>query len=162
MSSAEGKNILVNGDFSQGKKFPSGWVTDNKNVSWISSRHLILFTLDKNTAETTGVWLYSVFYPVNSPSSWILSIQAKTSGQQLIVFVEGWGIVAGKRRRIERNDCFFHPKSTEWQDYTSKAIFEDPDVKWLRLKIFAYLTPGKVFFRKVSLQPKTDLSKTPQ
>lgn len=151
----EGKNILVNGDFSQGKTFPFGWVTVSKNVSWLPQQHSILFTLDKNTAETYGVWLYSIFYTIKSPSSWILSIQAKTNGQQLMVFVEGWGIVDGRKRLIEENECFFHPNGTKWEKYHSKAVFENPDVKWLRLKIFAYLIAGKVLFRKVDLQPKS-------
>ncbi|MCL5409071.1 MAG: hypothetical protein M1135_03550 [Candidatus Omnitrophica bacterium] len=152
------KNILVNGNFSQGKNFPFGWMLDNKNVSWNSQKHLVRFSLDKNTAENQGVWLNSIFYPVQSPSSWALSIKAKTTGPQLIVFVEGWGIVDGERRLIERNDCFFNTQANQWKTYTSRAIFENPDVKWLRIKLFAYLTAGTVLFKKVDLQQKNNLS----
>ena len=144
----ENDNLLVNGDFSQGDAFPFGWVMDNEKVSRASDGSIV-FSMDRDTAEGEGVWLYSIFYPVKSPSSWTLSLQAKASGQEIMVFVEGWGIVAGRRRRIERNECFFHPK----EEYTPRVIFQNPEVRWLRLKLFAYLIPGKVVFRKISLCP---------
>ena len=92
----EGENILINGDFSEGENFPYGWKIESKNVLWEKEKKRLKYTLDKKIAYGEGLWIYSIFYPVCAPSFYLLKVRAKSSGPEIIVFVEGWGLVRGR------------------------------------------------------------------
>jgi len=149
----EGENILINGDFSQGKDFPYGWKIESKNVFWEKEKKKLKYILDKKIASGEGLWIYSIFYPVSSPSSYLLKVRTKSSAPEIIVFVEGWGIVKGRKRRIERNECFLHLKDNKWRTFTFKIKFSNPSVKWIRVKPYAYLKPGTVYFDSIEILP---------
>ncbi len=146
-------NFLINGDFSQGEgNQPYGWKILDDRTFWDSSQKFLMFSIDRRTAETEGYWSYSVFHEISSPSQYILSVKTKTSGPTIIIFVEGWGIVEGRKRRIERNECFYHqPANEKWQVQVRNVKFENPEVKWIRLKLYAYGSPGNVWFSEISM-----------
>ena len=145
------KNILLNSDFLQGDKSPSGWEIENKSVYWDKNKGYLKYSLDQRTAFGEGLWVYSSFYEVKSPNSFLLKVKAKSNGPEIIVFVEGWGMLKGKKRRIERNECFLHPETDTWQDYRLKLKFVNPMVQWLRVKPYTYLKPGIVYFDSIEL-----------
>ena len=145
------KNILLNSDFLQGDKFPSGWEIENKKVHWEKDKGYLKYSLDKATAFGEGLWVYSIFHKIKSPNSFILKVKAKSNGPEIIVFVEGWGMLKGRKRRIERNECFLHPESDAWQNYRIKLKFVNPMVEWLRVKPYIYLKPGTVYFDRIEL-----------
>ncbi|HPP08079.1 MAG TPA: hypothetical protein PK303_03035, partial [bacterium] len=113
-----------------------------------------MYNVDRPTAESEGYWAYSIFHEVSSPSDYVLSVKTKTSGPIIIIFVEGWGMVEGRRRRIERNECFYHqaPDQT-WKTQIRNVTFKNPAVKWMRLKLYVYGCPGKVWFSNLSMVP---------
>jgi len=150
----EGEEIIVNGDFKEGEKFPYGWKIENENVKWEKEKGVIIFNMDKNTAYGEGMWIYSIFYRITSPSKYKLYLKAKSEGAEIIVFVEGWGLVKGRKRRLERNECFAHPGKNRWKEYNFNVIFTRKEVRWMRIKIYTYLKPGKIVFDKISLVRK--------
>ena len=148
-------NIIVNGDFSEGEgKIPYGWKILDDRTFWDSSEKFLMYNVDRPTAESEGYWAYSIFHEVSSPSDYVLSVKTKTSGPIIIIFVEGWGMVEGRRRRIERNECFYHqaPDQT-WKTQIRNVTFKNPAVKWMRLKLYVYGCPGKVWFSNLSMVP---------
>lgn len=152
----KGNNLIINGDFSEGEdNCPYGWMILDDRTYWDSSQKFLMYTVDKNTAETEGYWTYSVFHEIDSPSDYVLSVRTKTSGPVIIIFVEGWGVVNGRRRRIERNECFYHqPANQTWATQVRSVRFENPDVKWMRLKLYVYGVPGNVWFSDISMVKK--------
>ncbi|MCM8763772.1 MAG: hypothetical protein NC830_00165 [Candidatus Omnitrophica bacterium] len=149
-------NLIVNGDFSEGENnTPYGWKTLDDRTKWDSSQKFLMFTVDRKTAEAEGYWAYSIFHEISCPGEYILSIRTKTSGPTIIIFVEGWGIVHERKRRIERNECFYHqPPNQTWETQTRKVRFINPEVKWMRLKLYVYGSPGKVWFSELSMVSK--------
>ncbi len=145
-------NLLINGDFTEGETFLYGWKIDNPNAVWDRTAHLLKYTLDRRTAENEGLWVYSLFTPVQSPGEYQFRMRAQSSAPEIIVFFEGWKIVAGRKRRFERTEFFAHPAGEKgFKDYTCTVKLTAPDVRWLRVKLYTYLSPGTVIFRSVSL-----------
>ncbi|MCM8769995.1 MAG: hypothetical protein NC911_10095 [Candidatus Omnitrophica bacterium] len=147
-------NLLVNGDFSQGETFLCGWKIDRPAVFWEKNQKVVHFLLDVPTATGEGLWMYSLFRPIDCPGSFTLEIEAKSEGPEIIVFVEGWGVVSDRRRRIERNECFAHPQTNDWQNYHFQVVFTKAEVTWVRLRVFAYGKAGSVWFKKIVLNSK--------
>ncbi|MCM8825835.1 MAG: hypothetical protein NC937_06860 [Candidatus Omnitrophica bacterium] len=149
-------NLIINGDFSEGEgNIPYGWKIFDERTLWDSSQKFLMYNVDRQTAETEGYWAYSVFYEVSSPCQYILSVRTKTSGPVIIIFVEGWGIVQGRKRRIERNECFYHQRADQtWETQIRKVKFANPEVKWVRLKLYVYGNAGKVWFSDLSMEPE--------
>jgi len=151
-------NLVVNGNFSGGDAFPLGWRIQDPHVSWNKAGRELVFVLDRPTAEGEGLWTFSVFRPVTVPARLAIDVEAMSDGPDLITFVEGWGMVNGRRRRLERNECFMHPRGKEWQCFRTAVVFNDRRVQWFRVKLYAYLSPGTVRYRNVTLsvQPRED------
>ncbi|MCM8759280.1 MAG: hypothetical protein NC906_05870 [Candidatus Omnitrophica bacterium] len=149
----KGSNLIINGDFSEGQgNIPYGWKILDDRTYWDSSQKFLKYSVDRKTAESEGYWAYSVFHEISSPSQYILSVRTKTSGPIIIIFVEGWAIVGDRRRRIERNECFYHqPANQTWQTQLRNVKFTNPEVKWMRLKLYVYGSPGDVWFSDISL-----------
>ncbi|HOL67592.1 MAG TPA: hypothetical protein PKX93_09075, partial [bacterium] len=145
--------LLVNSDFSEGETFPCGWRIEHQTIFWNKQEKLLHFLLDVPTATGEGLWVYSLLRPIKTPGSFTLHLKAKSSGPEIIVFVEGWGLVAGRRRRLERNECFAHPATPDWETYRFNVVFSKPEVKLVRIRLFAYGRAGSVWFRKVCLTP---------
>lgn len=151
----EGDSININPDFSQGKDHPYGWKLHNKNTVWDREHNQLVFHLDKTTAEGEGLWVYSLFYeiePSRSSTEYCLNVKLKSPSPEVIIFIEGWKIVNGRRRRIERYECVIHPQ-TEWNEPVFNLSFK-PEVRWLRIKVYAYLNAGDIYFKNVSLIKK--------
>ncbi len=150
----DGKNIIINGDFKDGENFPYGWKNTFKEVKWDKKEGIISFELNKQQASGEGMWVYSIFREIEAPSKYILKLKVKSENPEVIIFIEGWGIVKGRKRRIERNECFVHPDNN-WNDYTFNIIFTKSEVKWFRIKIYSYLKQGKVYFDKIEMVEKS-------
>ena len=143
--------LLAGGDFTEGENFPYGWRPGPGNVTCEKRSGTVSFTMTRAIAESEGMWMYSLFYPVSSPSTYTLTLVVKGSGQEAIVFVEGWGLVNGRRRRLERNECFFHPKSAGWENFSEKAVFTHPGVQWMRGRSTPHTERS---FRRLRMNPK--------
>lgn len=146
----EDNSIVVNGKFKEGEDFPYGWKNTFKEVKWDKKNGIISFKLNKMQAFGEGMWVYSIFSPIKTPEKYILKLEVKSENPDVIVFVEGWGIVRGRKRRLERNECFVHPDN-EWKEYNFNVIFNNEKVKWFRIKLYSYLKPGKVYFKNIQI-----------
>lgn len=155
-STKKENNIIINGDFSEGSgNIPYGWKILDERTFWDSGQKFLMYDVDRKTAESEGYWAYSIFHEISSPGEYLLSVKTKTSGPTIIIFVEGWGIVNGRKRRIERNECFYHqPANQTWQTQIRNVRFTKPEVKWFRLKLYVYGSPGKVWFSDISMVKK--------
>lgn len=143
-------NFIINPDFSEGEHQPYGWKILNEKTFWEKERGRLVFSLDEKTAYGEGVWVYSLFYAIETPVELNLDIAVKSAAPEVNVFVEGWGMAGGRRRCLERNELFVHPDNT-MKDYTFKVVFNMPEVEWFRIKLFSYLRPGLVWFDSVNL-----------
>lgn len=152
----KGNNLIINGNFSEGEgNILYGWRILDERTVWDSSQKFMMYSVDRKTAESEGYWAYSVFHEISSPSEYVLNVRTKTNGPIIIIFVEGWGIVGGRRRRIERNECFYHqPANQTWETQVRNIKFMNPEVKWLRLKLYVYGSPGEVWFSDLSMVKK--------
>jgi hypothetical protein len=146
-------SIIKNPTFSQGLNYPYGWKIKNKTILWDKENHMLVFNLNKKTAEGEGLWIYSLFYEIHAPAEFSLSVRLKSSAPDVIIFVEGWGLVGGRRRRIERNECFGETGS-EWRENTFNLVFTKQEVKWVRIKLYSYLRAGTVYFDSIYLNKK--------
>lgn len=151
-------SLIVNSDFSQGETFPWGWKIEHQTVFWNKQEKMLCFSLDVPTATGEGLWVYSLFRPIQSPGTYTLQLTARSQGPEIIVFVEGWGLVGERRRRLERNECFAHPPNQDWKDYNFQVVFTKPEVKWFRIRLFTYGQAGSVWFKRLILnqQGKTE------
>ncbi|HOK56845.1 MAG TPA: hypothetical protein PKV21_06965 [bacterium] len=153
---SKGKNLknslILNYDFREGEEYPYGWKIGNNNVKW-ENKDFISFSLNKETAEGEGLWIYSIFNEIKTPSQYLLSVKCKSEGPNIIIFIEGWGIVKGRKRCIERNECHIFPEN-KWKEYNFNIKFENENVKWFRVKLYSYLNEGKVYFDRVELNKK--------
>lgn len=145
-------NLIINGDFKEGEKFPYGWIIENENIKW-EEKDFICFNLDKSVAEGEGMWIYSIFNNIED-GEYNLFLRFKSSAPSVIIFVEGWGIVEGRKRKIERNECFPYFKDNDWNEFNFNVLFKNENVRWFRVKIYCYLKPGKVWFDKIQLKKK--------
>jgi hypothetical protein len=154
---SEGKKsneaVIVNPDFSQGKDYIYGWKLHDKKTIWDREKHLLVFNLNKKTAEGEGLWVYSLFHKIEAPAELNISVRLKSNGPKVIIFVEGWGLVNGRKRRIERNECFVTSEN-EWQEDTFDVVFKKPEVRWVRIKLYSYLKAGTVYFESINLNKK--------
>ncbi len=149
-------NFIINGDFSEGEgNQPYGWKILDERTHWDSSQKFLMYMVDRKTAESEGYWAYSLFHEISSPCQYILSVKTKTSGPTIIIFVEGWGIVEGRKRRIERNECFYHQAANQtWLTQVRNIKFTKPEVQWVRFKLYVYGNPGYVWFSELSMLKK--------
>ena len=148
----QNNNLLINGDFTQGEKFPYGWRIENPAVVWDKAGHCLKYTLDRRTAENEGLWTYSLLMPVESPADYTFRMRAQSSAPEIIAFIEGWAVVAGRRRRVERTDFFAYPAGNkDFKNYSCTVKFTKPEIRWARVKLYTYLNPGEVRFSSVAL-----------
>ncbi len=149
----EDGSLNINPGFSQGRDYPYGWKVSDKRTVHDTENNLLVFNLDKNTAEGEGLWVYSLFFGIESPSKLRLQVNMQSFAPEVIIFVEGWGLVKGRKRLVERNECFV-TSGTDWEKNSFDVIFKKPEVRWGRIKVFSYLNPGTVSFDRVSLSKK--------
>ena len=146
------KGIVLIPNFTQGEGSPFGWRLVDRKVVWDKEKGELVFNLDKQTAESEGVWLYSLFHKIETPTELGLDIKVKSGAPKVIVFVEGWGIVRDRRRRLERNELFVYPNK-EMKNYRFTVLFNNSKVEWFRIKLFSYLKSGEVWFDFVDMFP---------
>ena len=144
---------VVNGDFSEKDgSIICGWKLWDPATVWDNEEKALKYTLSAYIAANDGLWVNSIFYPVQSPCRYILSVRFKSAGPCLKPFVEGWGMVAGRRRRIERNEVITVSGTGNWQTYQWPIEFTKPDVRWIRIKLYTYGVPGNIWFNQVKLE----------
>ncbi len=147
-----GGSINVNPDFTQGGELLYGWKLHDRKTVWDRENNQLVFHLDRTTAEGEGLWAYSLFYEIESPGEYQLKARFKSSAPEVIIFVEEWKLLGGRRRRPDREECPIHPED-DWSEYTFNMAFK-PGIRWIRIKLYSYLSAGDIYFKNVSLTKK--------
>jgi hypothetical protein len=174
--------LLVNGDFEQadpkdaGK--PAGWdKPDGLGVQWIgkairmdtriSERDMVAqwrkvgLTWDipnpagNAIAETYGLSYYSDPMPVKSGQTYRVSFDYKGPSGGAKVWVRGWGMFQGEKRRRWETIVFCRTQGKDWthleQDFhPTKAR---PEVTEMKVMLYAYYPPGEYWFDNVKIEP---------
>lgn len=110
-------------------------------------------------AGTYGMHLYSDDIPVEKGTSYVLSFDTKglASGDFMFakVFVKGYGLVGGERRESYRayKACRTKTEGKGWEHFerTFSPTKRTPDVKWMRVILYAHWPPGKYYFDNVRI-----------
>jgi hypothetical protein len=105
-------------------------------------------------AETYGLSLYSAPMPVKPGQAYRITFDFKGRGGAK-VWVRGYGIFAGEKRRRWETFVDCHGKSDEWT--TQSQIFHPTkfrkDVTEIKVMLFAYYPAGVYWFDNVHIEP---------
>jgi hypothetical protein len=108
-------------------------------------------------AETYGLSLYSGPMAVKPGQAYQITFDFKGHGGAK-VWVRGYGILAGEKRRRWETYIDCHGKSDDWT--TQSQIFHPTkfrkDVSEIKVMLFAYHPPGLYWFDNVRIEPVTE------
>ncbi len=106
-------------------------------------------------AETYGLSLYSAPMPVKPGQAYRITFDFKGPSGGAKVWVRGYGMFAGEKRRRWETYVACHAKGDGWT--TCSQIFHPtkfrPDVSEMKVMLFAYYPPGVYWFDNVRLEP---------
>ena len=179
--------LLANGDFSQvdpkdtGK--PAGWEKpDGLGVQWVNkaikmdtrvSERAMVAQWQKTgltqwnipnpagnaIAETYGLSYYSDPIPVKSGQTYRVSFDYKGQSGGAKLWVRGWGMYQGEKRRRWETIVNCRTKSGDWtrfeQDFHPTKY--RPEVTEMRVMLYAYHPPGEYWFDNIKIEPVSDL-----
>lgn len=171
---------LVNGDFEGPGRGPQGWDPLPPLISVKSERaegdktnHYLHFDVQRAEAETSGVLVYSGFFPVEAGKKYRFRCRWRTSGSAVKVFVKCYDEFASRytrdrgdstdlaRREVYRSQQNLTGPAGQWnehvEDFTPKHSKFTP--RWGRVMLYAYFPPGAVDWDDVSVtrvSPRAD------
>jgi len=111
-------------------------------------------------AETYGLSYYSVPVPVRAGQAYQVSFDFKgPAGGK--VWVRGWGMYQGEKRRRYETIVFCRGKENQWTTFrqTFHPTRNRPEVTEMRVMLYAYYPAGVYWFDNVRLEP---VSETPK
>jgi hypothetical protein len=154
---------LVNGTFELGRSAPIGWDRLGPGVSWVVERgkpqnHVVRFTLSEDVAGTSGVLLYSAFFPVQPGATYRFHCRWRSTGCAAKVFIKCYdefapadGAAPAARATTERREVYRSQQNltgpvnswnTHTEDFTPR---HDPFTpRWGRVMLYAYWPAGSV------------------
>lgn len=160
-------NLLGNGGFEKGL---APWsISDAASRTGVAVRGgAAVFELERGVAESTGLGLLSEYVPVEKGAHYECRVRVRSDGPNIIVWVKGYAEFAGgtpgeretdPRREVYRHQMYPLKKGSRGPDGWVLAV-SDPfrprhlrhQVGWMRVKLYAYLSPGKVEFDEVLLR----------
>ena len=161
-------NLVVNGDFEQGKHAPDGWERpDGARVRWEKGvggggTRGICIEMDEEVAFGYGQGYFSRPIPVRTDTEYKLSVDVKSDAPNAIVFVKGYAKVRGKYREV-----YSHHKEAHFDRYLGKHIATGEfvtqgfsfhprhhtyRVEHVKIWLYGYLRPGKLYFDNVRIE----------
>jgi hypothetical protein len=106
-------------------------------------------------ADTYGLSLYSDPIPVKPGQAYRITFDYKGADGGAKVWVRGWGVFQGEKRRRWETYVACHSKGDGWT--TCSQVFHPtkfrPDVTEMRVMLFAYHPPGVYWFDNVRIEP---------
>ena len=162
-------NLIPNGTFDENPKDLVGWglLPQDGSVKWVSLNAQrgkgILFSLSKRVAHSTGLLFYSEFIPVEEGKKYRFSLDYRSDGPEPKPFVKGYALFPDvhdkvERREIYKKQIFVDNVSSEWTTITMEFTPKNPiyegkyEIKWVRVLLYAYLKPGKIYFDNVRIE----------
>jgi hypothetical protein len=109
-------------------------------------------------AETYGLSLYSAAMPVKPGQAYRITFDFKGHSGGAKVWVRGYGMVQGEKRRRWETYVDCHAKDDGWT--TCSQVFHPtkarPDVSEIKVMLFSYYPPGVYWFDNVRIETVTE------
>ncbi len=180
-------NLIRNGDFETGDTFPFFWgsrvkvypgikvlpsdpryggkIREGINILWVKEGKgkCVLFLMDepappyRSISETTGITLSSEMITLKPGKRYLLSVKAKSSGPEGIVFIKAY-------RKKDEGDfqerfraplqLHFRGKYNRWHRFSRTFKIPFPDTRFVIVSLYAYGKRGRIWFDEVSLKEK--------
>jgi hypothetical protein len=106
-------------------------------------------------AETYGLSLYSDPIPVTPGQAYRITFDFKGADGGAKVWVRGWGMFQGEKRRRWETYVACHSRGGEWT--TCTQVFHPtkfrPDVTEMKVMLFAFYPAGVYWFDNVRIEP---------
>lgn len=106
-------------------------------------------------AETYGLSYYSAPMPVKPGQAYRVSFDFKGASGGAKVWVRGWGMFNGQKRRRWETIVNCHVKSNQWTHLSQ--VFQPtrnrPEVTEMRVMLYAYYPAGVYWFDNVKIEP---------
>jgi hypothetical protein len=117
---------------------------------------------EKNAiAETYGLSLYSDPIPVKAGQAYRITFEYRGPDNGAKVWVRGWGLVQGEKRRRWEATMPCPCKNGAWT--TASQIFHPtrarPEVTEMRVMLFAFYPPGVSWFDNIRIEPISEPDK---
>ena len=161
-------NLVVNGDFERGRLSPFGWDRPGGvRVSWqngigVDGTRGVCIEMDKRTAEGYGQGYFSKRIPVEAGTVYRLTVDVKSDGPNAILFVKGFARVKMRYREVysHHKEVHFDRYLKEYirsgrfvtQSFTFSPRHNRYRVGHVKVWLYGYLKPGKLFFDNVQLE----------
>ncbi|MGA2750131.1 MAG: hypothetical protein ABSG59_15265 [Verrucomicrobiota bacterium] len=128
-------------------------------AQWIKTGLTNLWNIPKPErnaiAETYGLSLYSDSMPVKPGQAYRITFDFKGADAGAKVWVRGWGMFQGEKRRRWEVAVVCHSKGEGWT--TISQVFHPtkhrPEVTEMRVMLFAFYPAGVYWFDNVRIQP---------
>jgi hypothetical protein len=128
-------------------------------AQWIKTRLTNLWNIPKPgknaIAETYGLSLYSDSMPVKAGQAYRITFDYKGANAGAKVWVRGWGMFQGEKRRRWETVITCHASGNGWT--TISQVFHPtrsrPGVTEMRVMLFAFYPAGVYWFDNVRIEP---------
>jgi hypothetical protein len=112
-------------------------------------------------AETYGLSLYSDAIPVKPGQAYRITFDYQGPDGGAKVWVRGWGLFQGEKRRRWETYVTCHGKSGTWTSCTQ--VFHPsqarPEVSEMKVMLFAFYPAGVYWFDNLRIEPVSDAAK---
>jgi hypothetical protein len=132
--------------------------------------HCLMMRMSKNIAENNGLACISTWIPVDNNKKYRFAVRYLSKGPTARLFLKGFGYQPDQygggakkndpeatRRQYYEAEVLPRKENKSWEtidmDITPsplKATY--PQIEWMRLDLYIYLTPGDIFFDDVTLK----------
>ena len=134
-------------------------------AQWIKTGLTNLWNIpkpEKNPiAETYGLSLYSDTIPVKPKQAYRITFDYQGADGGAKVWVRGWGMFQGEKRRRWETTVTCHGKNGAWT--TCSQVFHPtrarPEVTEMRVMLFAFYPAGVYWFDNVHIEPVSEPAK---
>ena len=128
-------------------------------AQWVQSGLTNLWNIPKPgknaIAETYGLSLYSDSMPVKPGQTYRITFDYKGPDGGAKVWVRGWGLLQGQKRRRWETAVSCHSSGEGWN--TVSQVFHPtkhrPEVTEMRVMLFAFYPPAVYWFDNVRIEP---------
>lgn len=159
-------NCVPNGDFEAGREHPEHWrLPEGGRAQWAEGEgakgsRALRVTLDRATAESYGQGCFSPALRLEPDREYQVSVDVRSDGPNVIVFVKGFATIRGKEREIyTKHKELRLGKDLERGRFRTVRYYVQPRhpsyrIERVKLWLYAYLRPGRAWFDNVRIVEK--------
>ncbi|MDQ1256645.1 MAG: hypothetical protein QG656_1243 [Candidatus Hydrogenedentes bacterium] len=167
-------NLVENGGFESGNTCPAGWeacTTDAVRIdagAGTNDSRALCIGMEEKTAYGYGQGYFSKPIPVEPGVEYEVSAAVKSEGPNAILFVKGFATIDGVEREVYTKHKEAHfDRYLEMGPYTTLTFRFHPRhpkyrIEHVKVWLYAYLRPGRVWFDDVSVVPAGPATNEPE